>query len=210
LLFCTAFGAMILSLVLLAENTWGWTALRGGLAATPNAVLVLPASVMAGMLLARAGAYRIIAGGCGLFAAGVVWWHAGLDVHPSFPHLLVGLVLTGVGTGLTLPTLFGVASTALPPERAATGSGLVIMVRQLGLAVGVAVLVAGMGTGPSDYVTIGALQRGWTVIVIIAAVAPLPALLLRRRYRARHRQGRRPRGFRPDRHQAHVPLREAA
>jgi EmrB/QacA subfamily drug resistance transporter len=210
LVFCTAFGAMILSLVLLAENTWGWTALRAGLAATPNAVLVLPASVIAGMLLARAGAFRVTAAGCGLFAAGVVWWHAALNVHPSFPHLLVGLVLTGVGAGLTMPTLFGVATAALPPERAATGSGLVIMVRQLGLAVGVAVLVAVMGTGPSANVTIDALQRGWTVIAIIAAAAPLPALFLRRRDRARHRHGRRLLGLRPARHRVHEPLHEAA
>jgi EmrB/QacA subfamily drug resistance transporter len=191
LLFCTAFGAMILSLVLLAESTWQWSALRGGLAATPNAVLVLPASVVAGALLARAGAARVVAAGCGLFAAGIVWWLVHLDAEPAFfPDLLIGLVLTGVGAGLTMPTLFGVATAALPVERSATGSGLVIMVRQIGLALGVAVLVAVLATGPSDGISIDALQRGWIVTAIIAGAAPLPALFRYRRHRGRHRLSR--------------------
>jgi len=185
LLFCTAFGAMILSLVLLVENTWGWSALHGGLVATPNAVLVLPASVVAGVLLARTSSTAVVAAGCGLFAAGVVWWHSGVHAHPAFlPHLLAGLMLTGVGAGLTMPTLFGVATSALPPHRSATGSGMVIMVRQLGLALGVAVLVAVLATGQSGYVSIHALERGWIVIAIITAAAPLPALFLPREKRA--------------------------
>jgi EmrB/QacA subfamily drug resistance transporter len=187
LLFSTAFGAMILSLVLLGENTWGWSALRGGFAATPNAVLVLPASVVAGVLLARAraSAGTVIAAGCGLFAAGVLWWHGGVHAHPAFaPHLLVGLLLTGVGVGFTMPTLFGVAASALPPHRFATGSGLVSMVRQIGLALGVAVLVAVLATDTSGYVSVHALDRGWVVIAVITAAAALSALFLPRGERA--------------------------
>jgi EmrB/QacA subfamily drug resistance transporter len=185
LLFCTAFGAMIISLVLLAEDTWAWSALHAGLAATPNAVLVLPASVVAGVLLARTGATVVVAAGCGLFAAGIVWWHVALHAHPAFfPSLLVGLLLTGVGAGLTMPTLFGVTASALPPHRSATGAGLVIMVRQIGLALGVAVFVAVLATGQSGYVSIQALDRGWIVIAIITAAAPLPALFLARGKRA--------------------------
>jgi EmrB/QacA subfamily drug resistance transporter len=205
LLFCAAFGAMILSLVLLAENTWGWSALQGGLAATPNAVLVLPASMVAGVLLARTNATTVITAGCGSFAMGILWWHACLDGPPAFfPHLLIGLVLTGVGVGFAMPTLFGVAASALPPDRTATGSGLVIMVRQIGLALGVAVLVAVLATGPSDHVSIDALERGWIVIAIITVIAPLPALFLPR-YRGRHRRDRWRRGL-PDRRRVHAHL----
>jgi EmrB/QacA subfamily drug resistance transporter len=189
LLFCTAFGAMILSLVLLVENTWGWSALRGGLAATPNAVMVLPASIVAGLLLARISAPRMIAVGCVLFAGGILWWHSGVHAHPAyFPHLLLGMVLTGVGGGLTMPTLFGVATSVLPPDRSATGSGLVIMVRQVGIALGVAILVAVMAVGPADEVSIHAVARGWIVVAITAAAAPLPTLLLARGKVGKHRR----------------------
>lgn len=189
LLFCTAFGAMILSLVLLVENTWGWSALRGGVSATPNAVLVLPASVVAGLLLARVSSPRVIASGCGLFAVGILWWHGGVHAHPAYvPHLLLGMVLTGIGGGLTMPTLFGVATSVLPPDRSATGSGLVIMVRQIGIALGVAVLIAVLAVGPSGRISIHALARGWVVIAILAAAAPLPMLVFTRGYPGRHRQ----------------------
>jgi EmrB/QacA subfamily drug resistance transporter len=183
-LFCTAFGAMIFSLVLLAENTWGWSALRAGLAATPNAVLVLPASVIAGILLVRhrVSTAAVITTGSLLFAAGILWWRAGVHAHPAFlPHLLIGLLLTGVGVGFTMPTLFGAATSPLPPNRFATGSGLVSMVRQVGIALGVAVLVAVLRTPVSGHVSIQALERGWIVIAIITMAVPLPGLFLTRR-----------------------------
>lgn len=184
LLFSTAFGAMIFSLVLLAENTWGWSALRGGLAATPNAVLVLPASVVAGMLMARRGIRpgAVITAGCLLFAGGVVWWSVAVPARPAYvPHLLIGLLLTGLGVGLAMPTLFGAATSALPAHRFATGSAVVSMVRQVGLALGVAILVAVLSTGTSGYVGIQALRHGWIAAAAIAFAAPLPVLLVRGR-----------------------------
>ncbi|HEV2345913.1 MAG TPA: MFS transporter [Actinocrinis sp.] len=182
LLFSTAFGAMIFSLVLLAENTWGWSALRGGLAATPNAVLVLPASVIAGIVMARRGigAAAVITAGCVLFAGGVLWWSIGVPTQPQYvPHLLIGLLLTGLGVGLAMPTLFGAATSALPAHRFATGSGVVSMVRQVGLALGVAILVAVLDTGASGHVGISALRHGWIVTAAIAFAAPSPLLLVR-------------------------------
>jgi hypothetical protein len=76
----------------------------------------------------------------------------------------------------------------LPPDRSATGSGLVIMVRQVGIALGVAILVAVMAVGPADQVGIHAVARGWIVIAIIAAAAPLPTLVLARRKVGKHRR----------------------
>jgi hypothetical protein len=60
--------------------------------------------------------------------------------------MLGGMALTGIGIGLTVPTLFGVAVSSLPPQRFATGSGAVNMIRQIGITVGLAVLVAVVGT----------------------------------------------------------------
>jgi len=60
--------------------------------------------------------------------------------------MLPGALLVGIGVGLTLPTLVAVASTSLPPERFATGSGVVTMARQVGFTLGVSVLVAVLGT----------------------------------------------------------------
>ena len=45
-----------------------------------------------------------------------------------------------------LPSLGGAATAPLPPQRFATGSALYAMTRQIGVALGVACLVAILGT----------------------------------------------------------------
>lgn len=186
LLFAMAFGAMILNLVLLAENTWGWSALRSGVAATPNAVLVLPASILAGRLLRRLRTAHVIAAGCALYVAGILLWRTGLDPLPAYlPWLLAGLIFTGLGVGFTMPTLFGLGTASLPTSRFATGSGLVSMVRQLGIALGVAILVAVLGTPNSGHISMASINKGWLLIVLLAAAAPLPALVIPRIIRNR-------------------------
>jgi hypothetical protein len=52
-----------------------------------------------------------------------------------------GLILVGLAGGLTQAPLFAAAGT-LAPERATTGSAVLNMSRQIGSAVGVALLVA--------------------------------------------------------------------
>lgn len=190
--FCTAFGAGVFALVLLGENTWGWSPLRSGAAVIPNAVLVLPAAAIAGVLLSRrrAGTAMIIAAGAALFAAGVCWWILGVRAQPAYlPHLLAGLLLTGIGIGFTMPVLFGAATAPLPPDRFATGAGMANMTRQVGIALGVAVLVAVLGgsAATSGHVGIHSLHRAWIVITLITVTVPLPVLI---RTRGQRRPGR--------------------
>ena len=85
--------------------------------------------------------------------------------------------MTGIGVGLTLPTLMATGASSLPPQSFATGSAVVNMLRQLGLAVGVAVLIAVLGSP-----RIARRRRwpptsdGWTVIAAISFAAGLVAL----------------------------------
>ena len=52
------------------------------------------------------------------------------------------MVPTGIGVGLTFPTLMGISASALPPSSFATGSGVINMIRQAAIAIGVAIFVA--------------------------------------------------------------------
>ena len=58
---------------------------------------------------------------------------------------LPGSIVSGIGVGLMLPSLGGAATAPLPPQRFATGSALYAMTRQIGIALGVACLVAILG-----------------------------------------------------------------
>ena len=90
------------------------------------------------------------------------------------------MALTGVGIGLTVPVLFGVAASSLPPQRFATGSGAVNMIRQVGITIGVAVLVAVVGTPRPGNGELTAFRHGWLVITAISLACALTGVLLRR------------------------------
>jgi hypothetical protein len=99
-----------------------------------------------------------------------------VGLTPNYLEILGGMLMTGIGVGLTLPTLMATGSSTLPPQSFATGSAVVNMVRQLGLAVGVAVLIAVLGSPGSPAATLAAYQRGWTVIAAVSFAAGVVAL----------------------------------
>jgi EmrB/QacA subfamily drug resistance transporter len=179
LLFSTAFGAMLLSLVLWDQDVWGWSALRTGLAIAPGPIMVpLFSFLVAGRLIGRFGPGPVIAGGSTIFALGAAWWGVDVGLSPDYGEILGGMLLTGIGVGLTLPTLIATGASSLPPQAFATGSAVVNMVRQIGLAVGVAVLIAVLGSPRTPAGTLAAYQRGWIVIAAISFAGGLVGLAL--------------------------------
>jgi hypothetical protein len=176
--FSAAFGAMLLSLVLWEQGVWGWSALRCGLAIAPGPIMVPTISfLVAGRMIARYGAALVIAVGTLTFSAGVGWWALAATTHPDYVSgLLGGMILTGIGVGFTLPTMMATASSSLPPQSFATGSAVINMIRQTGLALGVAVLVAVLGTARSHPSSLETFRHAWWITAAIALVGLVPAL----------------------------------
>ncbi len=180
LLFSASFGAMLLSRVLWAQNVWHWSPLITGLSIAPGPLMVpIFSFLLAGRLAARFGSGVVIAAGSTAFAAGVAWWALAMGLHPDYAgELLGGMLLTGIGVGLTLPTLMATGASSLPPSAFATGSAVVNMLRQVGLAVGVAVLIALLGDPHSPGATLGAYQRASWVTAAIALAGGAVGLAL--------------------------------
>jgi MFS family permease len=113
--------------------------------------------------------------GCAAFGGGICCWAALATVHPDYwPGILAGMLLTGIGVGLTLPTMMATAASSLPPASFGTGSAVVNMIRQAGIALGVAVLVGVLGGHPG----LPAFREGWWVTAALAFAAIIPALWL--------------------------------
>ena len=183
LLFSVAFGANLLSIVLWMQDAWGWSALRTGISLAPGPAMVpLFSFGVTGRLLARYGPGRVVAAGTLVFSAGLIWWSLAIQVQPDYLRVLPGMLLTGSGVGLTLPSLMSTATSALPPQSFATGSGAVNMLRQVGFAVGVAMLVAVLGNPRGIAGQLAAFKDGWhaAAAASLAAAVSSVALGLRR------------------------------
>jgi len=182
LLFSTAFGAMLLSVVLWMQTVWHWSPLHAGLAFAPGPLLVpVFAFGVAARAIPRFGAGRVIGVGATVYAAGAAFWAIRTGLHPNYlGEVLPGTILTGAGVGLTLPTYMAAGTQALPPQSFATGSAAINMLRQVGLAIGVAVLIALLGTGHSGLAVVSGFHHGWYAIAAFSLASAVAGLVLLR------------------------------
>ncbi|MGE5408519.1 MAG: MFS transporter, partial [Syntrophothermus sp.] len=161
LVFFSGFGAMLLSGVLLLTRVWGYSAPEAGLALMPAPATAAVFAIPAGRLGGGIGQRPIAVGGAIVFSAGFAYILAAIEPQPDYARaFLPGSLLAGAGFGLVLGTLPAVISSALPQSRFATGTAVLSMARQLGTAIGVAVLVALIDSGSGSEPLAG-LRRGW-------------------------------------------------
>jgi EmrB/QacA subfamily drug resistance transporter len=177
LAFTIAFAAGLLSNILWLQEVWHYSALRTGLAIAPGPLMVPLFAAIAQRVAHRVPVGWIAAIGCALFAVGTLVIQISLGARAAYlTDALPGWLLTGAGVGLALPTILSQATVDLPAHRAATGSAVVNMSRQIGAVLGVSVLVALLGT-PQGYAATHAVfgHARWAVIgaALIGAVAAL-------------------------------------
>jgi EmrB/QacA subfamily drug resistance transporter len=174
-LFFAAFGAMLLSNVLFLTRAWHEDILTAGLQISPGPLMAAAFAVPGSILAGRYGQRAIASIGALLFASGGVWWltHVGLEPHYA-AEVLPGMLLGGAGVGFVIPTLASAVAASLPPARFATGSAIYGMTRQFGIALGVAVLIAVLGT-PRGSEILGSFQAGWEVMAGLAFASAIAA-----------------------------------
>ncbi len=150
LLFFVAFAAMLLASVLFLTGLWHESTLTAGLMIAPGPALAAASAIPGARLGGRLGANRVGALGTVLFALGGVWWIARVGASPDYVgEFLPGMLIGGIGVGLVIPSLTAMVAATLPPERLATGIAVQVTGRQLGSALGFAILVAVLGTAQS-------------------------------------------------------------
>ncbi|WP_051846004.1 DHA2 family efflux MFS transporter permease subunit [Streptomyces sp. NRRL F-5053] len=122
-----------------AQSVLGMSPLSAGLAMLPMAgVSFLVAAVWGSRLQRMRPQYPL---GIGVLVIGVgVLLQTMVAPGSSWTALLPGCVVIGVGVGMALTVLIAAALAAVPPHRAGVASGAVNTFRQLGYALGVAVL----------------------------------------------------------------------
>jgi NTE family protein len=155
------FYAYTLCNVLFLTGIWRYSILDAGLALTPGPFTAIVVAGPASRMVERIGHRGVAVPGTLIWAAGMAYFATTLGTSPDFlGGWLPGMVILGIGAGLTLPTLSGAAVGSVPGPRFAVATSLNSVSRQLGAALGVAVLIAILGT-PSPAQALHHFQHGW-------------------------------------------------
>jgi len=173
LAFGIGFAMMFFSLFLFLTGVWRYSLAHAGFAAAPGPLLVVPTAIVSGRFAARIGHRPLLVAGALVFATGTLGNTALLGTTPAYLHLLPGMLLTGLGVGMVMPSLSAAAVARLPPARFGVGSAVNQAVRQIGSVFGVALVVVLLGRAPTlaafDHVFLGE-----TVFALLTAALALP------------------------------------
>ena len=184
LVYAMGFFAMLLGNILFLTGVWGYSILRAGLAVTPGPLVVAVVSRTAGRMAARTGFDRVLLFGFAVFAGGLGWYATRIGAEPHYlTQWLPATLVTGLGIGFTFPVLSAAAVSSLQPARFAVGSAVNQTARQVGGALGIAVLVAILGADRVGPDALGSFRHLWAYCAsaaVIAGVASLPLRGVRR------------------------------
>jgi MFS family permease len=132
------FGS-IYFITLYFQNVQGYSAIDAGLRTLPTTLMVLLIAPIAGRLNARIGAGPMMLVGM-LLASTALLGLAQMDVDTSYNRIWPFFVLLGAGLAMTMPSSSALAMSAVDRTRSGIASGVINASRQVGGAIGIAVL----------------------------------------------------------------------
>lgn len=144
---------LLFTLPLYLQNVRGLSALGSGMVLAAMAVGAFAAGGLAGQLARRISSARVASAGLALEASALLV--VALAVGPDTAGWLIAfiLVLYGAGLGLASAQLTGVILADVPSEQSGQGSATQSTMRQLGSALGVAVLGTILGSAVTSNAT---------------------------------------------------------
>ncbi|WP_328971473.1 MFS transporter [Streptomyces sp. NBC_00239] len=140
----------------------GFSPVQAGVTLLPLSLLVAVVAPVAGWLVSRTGARILISAGMALTAAGL-FTLAGINPGWGTRQLLPGLVIAGIGIGLSSTPITTAAMGAVPEERAGIASGTLNASRMIGLSLGIAIMGAIVAAQwPGDLADSGVAPQAFT------------------------------------------------
>ena len=172
------FYGYTLSNVLFLTGVWRYSVLQAGLALTVGPVVAVAVAGPTSRLAQRIGPRPVLVAGGLLWGGAVLWFVERVGTTPDFAgQWLPGMVLLGIGAGTLFPNLTGTAVASAPGGSFATATGMNSVARQVGAALGVAVVVAIIGT-PTPATAYALFHDAWTFGAMCLFAAGLGCLLV--------------------------------
>ena len=143
------------------QSVLGLSPLRAGLVGLPMSVCAALASGVVGARLHGRSPRVIIGLGMLLIGAGSLLLGLLVDAEAGWLALIPGYIVIGLGVGLVMPTLSSSAMAAVPLRSGGMAAGSLTTARQLGFAIGVAVLGTVFAARATDH--LGSAAAGHAV-----------------------------------------------
>lgn len=167
-------GGFLFLNTLYLQEVRGYSALHAGVAILPMAALMMVFSPLSGRLIGHRGPRpSLIIGGTAVLAAGLV--SALPSGEPSDLRLFLGYALLGTGLGWVNAAITNTAVAGMPREQAGVAAAVASTSRQLGSALGVAIIgsviadhVVKVAAGPSFT---SAQRISWAIIAFCGLIA---------------------------------------
>jgi EmrB/QacA subfamily drug resistance transporter len=123
------------------QNVLRYSPVQAGAAFLPMTFLIIALAPRAGKLSDQIGSRLLVGGGMFLLAV-MLFYYSTLGANASFWALLPGLIVGGVGMGVTMTPVTAAAMSAVPVTKAGVGSAVLNSMRQVGGSLGIAIMGA--------------------------------------------------------------------
>lgn len=172
-------GAVFFNSLYLQEIL-GYSPIQAGLAWLPQTVLIMVVSNIGARIATKLGAGTLIALGTLVLGAGMLLFLRTAPQSDYVTVLIPAMLVTGVGVGLAFVSVTMAATAGVPDRDQGIASGLIGTAQQVGMAVGLAILVniAGSVTRVSLPQGAGAVIAGYHQAFVIAAAISFVAAIL--------------------------------
>jgi EmrB/QacA subfamily drug resistance transporter len=141
LLVTLAMFGVFFFMSLYMQNVLGYSAVETGAAFLPMTVLIILIAPAAGKFSDRIGSRWLMTAGMTLLAVSLLLFSR-LDLDSGFWDIFPGLVVGGLGMATVMTPMTAAALGSVPVAKSGVGSGVLNTFRQLGGALGIAVMGA--------------------------------------------------------------------
>jgi MFS family permease len=163
----------------------GQNPLQAGLRTMPWTMAPMVFAPLAGLLVGRVGARTLLFIGNASLAIALGWIALLTGTNVDYSEFIAPFLLAGAGMGLSLTPMSATLLGSVRPESTGVASGTNNTLREIGVAMGVAVLSSvfaarGSYVSPQSYVD-GLIPAVWVGAAVVAIGAVLALLLPGRR-----------------------------
>ncbi|UUP17813.1 MFS transporter [Nitratireductor thuwali] len=141
-IFMGTFGALPYFQTVLFQHVLGFDALQTGLAFLVPCVAIATGTQIGERMASRSGTRRTLIIGMVIGAIGTVGMALGVVPGSGYPALIPGLIISGIGQGITWTAMWIAAASGVHNEEQGVASGMASTTLNVGNAIGLAILIA--------------------------------------------------------------------